>query len=112
MTDRPDVEGIEARAHWPATKDRIRAGWKHVESGPVLSLRVWASQQPPQGDFAVSLDLIADHIKALEARQVKLEAVVEAGQLVAEGSGVEVGTTPLRMRLLRERLAALGDGDG
>ena len=99
---RPDVAGIKARAHWPAAKDRIRAGWKCVESGPILYLRVWASQQPPQGDFAVSLDLIADHIEALEARQVKLEAVVKAARQH------EASASPM----LRQALAALGDGDG
>ena len=100
---RPDVEEIAQRAHWSGAKDRILAGWKRSENGAVLTLRVWAALQPPQGDYAVTLDLLADHIEALEARQVMLEEVVELVRLA--------GLDKLCYGL-GKTLAALGDGDG
>ncbi len=93
---RPDVEGIAAF---------IRGTLHHASS--------FASQYEGDGSvFHIKSIEAYDKLPALIAYIKALEAVVEAGQLVAEGSGVEVGTTPLRMRLLRERLAALADGDG
>ena len=103
---RPDVEEIRLRAHWPAAKKRILRDWEQGEGGPVLIMRVFAKMQPPQGDYAVSLDLIADHIEALEARQVKLEkleAVVKATS--------SYGRTNKAMRIAFAELAAL-DGGG
>ena len=57
--------------------------------------------------------LVSKDIPALIAYIKALEAVVLGARLVAEGTAIEVGTTLVRMQVLRKALAALdGGGDG
>ncbi len=91
---RPDVEGIMARAQ--RTFDAAGRDGVEIYSRP---------------EFMVTTILL--DIPALIAYIKALEAVVEAARLVGEGTAVEIGSTPLRMRNLRNKLAALdGEGDG
>jgi hypothetical protein len=93
---RPDVEGVAARASF------VISGWAKMGGLARSTLTCRVCNDIPE--------LIA-HIEALEARQVKLEAVVEMAPKCHACEGWTPGKCPLCVGY-RQALAALGDGDG
>ena len=86
---RPDVEGIEARA------ENLRI----CENCGCTLADLVAIAKPTDTEILIT------HIEVLEARQVKLEAVVGAARAVDRMEDLSASR-------LRDVLAALGDGDG
>ena len=128
---RPDVEGIEVRAgiewakrgDWDGTVGVDRLVSKDIPALiayiKALEARKWDVKHTDTMNDMVALGIDRDSWKArVEALEAAVDDLFRAAQLCVEGSGVEAGITPLRMRMLREAvskhkaLAALGDGDG
>ncbi len=92
-------EGIGAPPETDSWKLRMLVDWFDARDDH----RGYTGKRYVQSD----LRRIADKIETTESRLSDMEAVIQGARLVAEGTGMSVGTTALRMRILSKALATL-----